>query len=250
MTGFEQRHKEEQQFHDKKATCVCAESLYHWGVLARADQYAYELIGDLQGKLVLDLGCGAGHHAINFAEKGATVYAIDISAGMVEKARAKIKESGLESQVTVIQMNAEEMDFPNETFDVVFGHSILHHTRLELTRGQVYRVLKRGGKGVFLEPLGHNPLINLFRKVTPNRRTATEKPLKISDIFFFAEPFSALKHREFYFLALATFALKPLKNRRLFQRILDQLSRLDENLFARWPTIGQYAWVTVFEVIK
>ncbi|MEM2002942.1 MAG: hypothetical protein QXT77_09880, partial [Candidatus Methanomethylicaceae archaeon] len=117
-------------------------------------------------------------------------------------------------------------------------------------RTHVYRVLKQGGKGVFLEPLGHNPLINLFRKLTPQRRTPTEKPLKIDDVVFFAEPFSALRYREFYLLALAAFALLPLKSRGILQRTLNQLSRLDDGLFTRWPTLGRYGWVIVFEVLK
>lgn len=247
---FEQRYRQEKQFHDKKAASSAGADFYSLGVLARADQYAYELLGELRGKLILDLGCGAGHHAMKFAEQGARVYAIDLSPGMVERAKSRVKENGLDGRVRVVEMSAEELQFPDETFDLVFGHSILHHTDLELTRTHVYRVLKQGGKGVFLEPLGHNPLINLFRKLTPQRRTPTEKPLKIDDVVFFAEPFSALRYREFYLLALAAFALLPLKSRGILQRTLNQLSRLDDGLFTRWPTLGRYGWVIVFEVLK
>lgn len=187
---------------------------------------------------------------MRFAERGGIVYAIDLSPGMVEKAKSRVKENGLDYRVKVLQMSAEELQFADETFDLVFGHSILHHTHLELTRAQVYRVLKQGGKGVFLEPLGHNPLVNLFRKLTPQRRTPTEKPLRIEDVVFFAEPFSALRHREFYLLALVALALLPVKSKGTFQRTLNWLSRLDDSLFTRWPTLGRYAWVTVFEVIK
>jgi len=122
---------------------------------------------------------------------------------MVESTRVKARKFG--RRVKILQMCAEELDFPDEMFDFVFGHSMLHHTDLELVRTQVYRVLKPGGKAVFLEPLGHNLAVNLFRKFTPGRRTSTEKPLMIDDIMYFAEPFSTLEHREFNFLTLIGF---------------------------------------------
>lgn len=251
------RQQIEKAFHDRKALKDTKADFYAWGILRAADGYAYELLGDLRNKLVLDLGCGGGHHAVRFAEQGALVYAIDLSTGMVEKTRQKVKEKGLDDRVKVFQMSAEELIFPNETFDLVFGHSILHHTELDLTRVQVHRVLKRvhrvlkrGGKGVFLEPLGHNPLLKLWRRFTPHRRTPTEKPLSIHDVAFFAEPFSAYRSREFYLLALATVALLPFGVQGAFERVLNWLTSLDEHLFTRYPRLRRYAWVTVFEVIK
>lgn len=191
--------KLEREFHDRKATIGFRKDHYAWGILDKADKYAYDLLGDLQDKVILDLGCGVGHHAIRFAQRGAIVYAIDLSAKMVEKAKSIAKENSLDDRVKILQMDAEELQFADETFDLVFGRSILHHTRLELTRTQVHRVLKQGGKGIFLEPLGHNPFINLFRKLTPQRRTPTERPLKIEDVIFFSELFSVLRYQEFYY---------------------------------------------------
>lgn len=220
------------------------------GILFIADRYAYNLLsGSLEGAVLLDLGCGRGHHTINFAEKGATVYAIDLSPGMVKATAKAVEQRGLDNQVHVMEMNAEELLFPEEMFDIVFGHSILHHTNLKLTRAQVYRVLKRGGIGVFLEPLGHNPFLNLFRRLTPRRRTPTERPLKMKDLLFFAEPFSCFHHREFYIIAWIALALLPF-SRWAFQRTLNYLVCIDDFLLYRWPAFGAYAWVTVFKVVK
>jgi len=173
---LEEKHRSEKEFHDKKSIArTKGTSIYDLGVLSEADHYAYGLLEKVEGKVVLELGCGTGSNTIMLAENGAVVYAIDISAGMVESTRVKARKFG--RRVKILQMCAEELDFPDEMFDFVFGHSMLHHTDLELVRTQVYRVLKPGGKAVFLEPLGHNLAVNLFRKFTPGRRTSTEKPL-------------------------------------------------------------------------
>ncbi|MEM2001675.1 MAG: class I SAM-dependent methyltransferase [Candidatus Methanomethylicaceae archaeon] len=211
------RYREEKEFHDAKAVVEANDPIYGLGALEMIDQYAYHLLGDLQGTTVLDLGCGAGHHAMKLAQSGARVYAVDLSAGMVREARRRVKITGLEDRVTVMEMSAEELGFADEFFDVVFGHSVLHHTDLASTRQQVYRVLRRGGKGVFVEPLAHNPVINLFRRLTPGRRTTTEYPLTWDQLQFFAQPFSTL----IYLLALAAFVTAP-----------------------------HLAWVTVFKVVK
>lgn len=164
------RHRSEKEFHDAKAVLETDDPVYGLGALEMVDRYAYHLLGDLEGTTALDVGCGVGHHAVKLAQKGARVYAVDLSAGMVEVARRRVKVAGLEDRVTVMEMSAEGLEFADETFDVVFGHSVLHHTDLGSTRYQVYRVLRRGGKGVFVEPLAHNPALKLFRRLTPGRR--------------------------------------------------------------------------------
>jgi SAM-dependent methyltransferase len=247
---FGEQYRQEKEFHDKKSENA-GTGFYTYGVLGKADRYAHDsTCGDLQDLVVLDLGCGTGHHSLSLAKKGALVYAVDLSAGMVEKTKRRVKENGLGDRIKVLQMNAEELQFGDETFDIVFGHSVLHHTNLDITRREVHKVLKRGGKGVFLEPLGHNPLVNLFRKLTPSRRTPSERPLKIEVLSFFAEPFSALKHREFYLMALIAFPLLLSKDVVIFQRVFKYLSQFDDSLFSHWPLLGRYGWVTVFEVIK
>jgi len=153
----------EKQFHDAKATTPGkGDFIYRLGILVEADRYAYSLFGDLAGKMVLEIGCGTGENAVKLAAEGARVFAIDISTEMVRKTIQQSQQKSLDNQITVLEMNAEQMAFADDTFDVVFGHSVLHHTDLRLTRGETYRILKTGGIGVFVEPLGHNPLVNLF----------------------------------------------------------------------------------------
>jgi SAM-dependent methyltransferase len=241
-----ERHKIEQHFHDRAAGRDRGD-FYAWGALSAADDYAYTLLGDLRGRRVLDLGCGDGANAVRLASAGATVCAIDLSLGMVAATRDRVERAGLGHAVSAQQMSAEELGFADGSFDVIFGHSVIHHTDLRIARREVRRLLRPGGLAVFLEPLDHNPLLNLFRRLTPWRRTPTEKPLSDDEIRFFAEPFGRVRRREFYLASLAAFAFVPLRSRALFQASLDALLPLDEALFARWPRLRQYAWAVVLE---
>jgi SAM-dependent methyltransferase len=133
---------------------------------------------------------------------------------MVRKAREFAEKEGVADRITILEMNAEALEFPDETFDIVFGHSILHHLDLEAARVGIYRVLKRGGKGIFLEPLGHNVFINIFRKITPHRRTPTEKPLLMEDILFLLNlfPVCAILNFSFWLCAPCRSSLYQRRN--------------------------------------
>jgi ubiquinone/menaquinone biosynthesis C-methylase UbiE len=244
-----ERHQVEREFHDHKSGHE-RRDFYTLGALDAADHYVRRLLGDVRGQTVLELGCGTGENTIWLAAGGAEVHATDISAGMVDTTLRRVGGAGLGGRVHAQQMSAEHLAYADASFDLVFGHSVLHHTDLAITRAEVRRVLRPGGRAVFLEPLGHNPLLAAFRALTPGRRTPTERPLSDEDMRFFAEPFASMRHREFYLLALAAFPLWPLGSRVLFQAALAPLTRLDDALLARRPGLGRYAWVTVVELTR
>ena len=81
----------------------------------------------------------------------------------VEKARKKAEHDTV-TGVSFLVMDAESMKFEDKTFDVVYGSGILHHLNIDKAYRELARVLKPDGVAIFIEPLGHNPLINLYRK--------------------------------------------------------------------------------------
>lgn len=242
-----ERHSIEREHHDRTAGVVRSD-FYSLGALDAADAYVRERLGQVAGLTVLELGCGLGQNTQWLAERGASVHATDISGAMVASTRARLAAAGLAERVQAQQMSAEHLAYASGSFDLVFGHSVVHHTDLAIARAEVRRVLRPGGRAVFLEPLGENPLLGAFRRATPGRRTPTELPLTYESLRFFAEPFARMRHREFYLLALAAFPLWPLRSRALFQAALAPLLRADEALLARRPGLGRFAWVTVIEL--
>jgi ubiquinone/menaquinone biosynthesis C-methylase UbiE len=192
------------------------------------------------GAEVLEFGCGGSSYAVKLSQWGARVTAIDISDEAVEETRRRVEDAGFAAQTRLIRMNAEELDFPEGSFDLVVGRAILHHLDLEKSYAAIARVLKPGGAAIFLEPLAHNPLINLYRRMTPNLRTEDEHPLTMRDARAAKAHFGSLEMR--YFTLLSMGALATAKAPRLFGGMIKALDKADGALFRVAPFAGRWAW--------
>jgi malonyl-CoA O-methyltransferase len=105
-----------------------------------------EALGDVAGLEALDLGCGTGRHALWLAGAGASVTAVDFSAGMMEKARAK---PGAERVRFLVHDLHERLPFSDGAFDRVVSGLVLEHLKdLGAFFAESRRVLKPGGCAV------------------------------------------------------------------------------------------------------
>ncbi|HYI38492.1 MAG TPA: class I SAM-dependent methyltransferase [Thermoleophilaceae bacterium] len=190
---------------------------------------------------VLEYGCGRTSFATAMASAGATVTGIDISEVAVDTSRALATEQDLEDQLDFQVMDAENLPFESE-FDLVCGTGILHHLDLELALRGIARALRPNGSAVFLEPLGHNPVINLYRDRTPTQRSEDEHPLLMSDLRAASEHFSTVRVRFFHLTSLAALALR---GRTGFTAATGLLEKLDSALFRLWPRSRSWAWIAV-----
>ena len=109
-----------------------------------------ELVGDVSGRSVLDVGCGDGEFALELQKRGATVVGIDASAEMIDaaKARAELHNADVGFQVAM----AEHLPFPAGQFDVVTAITILCFVddATPVFR-EIARVLRPGGRLVIGE---------------------------------------------------------------------------------------------------
>lgn len=107
--------------------------------------YALHEYLDFRGKQVLDVGSGNGYVLSKYAEEGAQVYGIDITAQGVELCRKRFEYLGLQGDFQVA--DAQEIPFPDNTFDCVCSMGVLHHVpNTQKALDEIYRVLKPGGR--------------------------------------------------------------------------------------------------------
>lgn len=172
---------------------------------------------NVRGLRVLDLGCGHGEQSLILLERGARVSGIDISQRYIDDVNQCVKQAGYSSeQYDFRVMDAHSLDFPDQEFDVVLGRGILHHLDLGVTLKEIRRVVKIGGRALFQEPLSANPILKIFRILTPYARTKDEKPLTPQDLD--AIEGSWHSHNTYYGLVAAPVAvitsvfLRPFEN--------------------------------------
>jgi len=235
------RYDRERDFHNQQTDRWNTVSKFYAVTASSADFYGDLLESRADGARVLEYGCGEGSSGFALAERGASVVGIDISDGRIARAREAASASGA-ADLTFLVMNAEQLEFEDDTFDLICGTGILHHLDLERAYAEIARTLKPSGAAVFLEPLGHNPLINLYRRLTPRFRTADEHPLRVADLERAQRFFG---RTDFRFFHLASLASVPLRSTRSFTGVLRALERADRRLFTTVPFVSRYAWTTV-----
>jgi ubiquinone/menaquinone biosynthesis C-methylase UbiE len=101
----------------------------------------------MQGRKVLDIGCGPGWLVRNYASNGADVYAVDIANKAIELTQKMLDIFNLSAQLQVA--NAETLPFEDNTFDFVSSSGVLHHTPdMQKAVDEAFRVLKPGCEAV------------------------------------------------------------------------------------------------------
>ena len=126
---------------------------------------------NITNKKVLDFGCGYGKDFDDLLSKDNELTGIDISELYIKHCTNYCKDNFKVKKFQFFVMDAHDLKFPDETFDLIIGRGILHHLDFNIALKEVNRVLKKGGAAYFQEPLGSNPILKFFRFITPHLRT-------------------------------------------------------------------------------
>jgi len=140
-----------------------------------------EIMPVFKDKNVLEIGSHSWISWIKGRVEPKKLTCINIS--QVELNKGIDNAKGLSFETEFVLMDANNLSFPDNSFDIVYGGAILHHLDIEQSVGHIHRVLKPGGKILFLEPLNMNPLYKLYRYFNKNERTPDEHALVHKDLF-------------------------------------------------------------------
>lgn len=215
---------------------------------------ALEAIGldDLQGKSVLDIGCGSGKYSVLLALLGARAFGFDISPVGVDRARELAEVNGVGENCSLSVQNAQDMSYPDDFFDVVLLHEVLHHAiKYPNVKSEVLRVLKPGGKLVIAESLYANPLVSLGRIFTMHGKEAKgDVILKLSDIHEFSRGFSGSSIELMSFLFMSKRVFQNYMHWKPVRGLMWLLKKADDLLLRIFPALQRYCGECVVVLIK
>lgn len=122
---------------------------------------------DSKGLKVLEIGCGLGTDGAQFAAAGADYTGVDLTEAAVELARKRFEVSRLKGTFRVA--DAENLEFADESFDLVYSHGVLHHTpETAQAVNEIWRVLRPRGRAVVMlyhrDSYNYRVNISVFRR--------------------------------------------------------------------------------------
>jgi SAM-dependent methyltransferase len=224
------RSERERAFYDAEAAGHA-----HTGLDAY-DESLLDALGPVEGRSVLELGCGAGRLSLELLRRGARLTAIDVSPAMVELARSRAPGG------TFLVATAESTGLPDEAFDLVAGKAVLHHLDVAPAAREIRRVLRPGGRAVFFENQDRNPLLRLARRRLWGSQplhwvgTEDERPLSRADFAALARTFDSLE------LSYPSFYFFEALSRALGHRLHRPLAALDALVWRRLPAARSWSW--------
>ena len=229
----DERMLAEEKFHDEWAA---SEDLTKINVRHRNEaptapemRHIRTKLGELQGRTLLDIGCGLGEASVYFALEGANVTATDLSPGMCDatKRLAKINGTTLETHVSA----AEALGLGDRQFDIIYTGNTLHHADTSLMMDQLMPHLKPTGIFVSWDPVAYNPVINIYRAMADEVRTEDEHPLKMTDIRGITSRFHESNvvwywlTANFLFVLLALTKIGKFHQTRMWKTVIDESAR-------------------------
>ncbi len=128
-----------------------------------------ELLDPLEGKRILEFGCGLGKVSVWLAKHGAQVTGVDLGPDLVEAARKVANINQVDCDFWQGDITAAPLAEPN-TIDAVIGLAVLHHLSAEGLKRALqacFSVLKPGGLAVFWEPVENSRLFSQVQNLIP-----------------------------------------------------------------------------------
>lgn len=257
LKSLSDRKKEESEYHDKSHSpeenasrdSGRANKKYYY-TTAISEQYRADWIkASAAGKVFLDYACGTGLQVIEAAKAGAALaVGIDISPVSIEVAIKEAEAAGVSDRTVFIQGDCEDTGCPDNSFDAVLCSGVLHHMDLSYSLPELRRIMKPGGRLLAVEGMDCNPLIKMYRRLTPSLRTAWEKDhiLTPKDLSFAKYFFDVENVKYWHFFSIMT---SVIRKSRLFNVALSMANMADKLFLSVYP-FSRLAWQFTFELVK
>lgn len=231
--------------------------LAEWPAIERA-------IAPLEGRRILELGCGRGRFSVWMAKRGALVTAVDVGPNLIAAARLIAETNGVAATFTLADITS--LPFEDGSFDTVVGIAVLHHlAKVDMAAAvrEAARVLRPGGVAVFREPIEDSAVFSFMQNLIPAGRRGSRdyRPSLLSGRAwrtYVAEAedrtLTAKEVRaagtDFHETVIRRFGLLVRLERLVGRGARPRLMAVDRVLLARLPFLGRYSQTVLVEYRK
>jgi len=201
-----------------------------------ANEAITHALGNIKGKLILDLGSGIGEDTQYLLKKGARVVSLDSSEKCLLFSQRANKNLHIRADATDLSF------FKAKSFDIVFGREVLHHVDTDKCLMEVQRILKNKGFAVFQESLKYNLLIAVYR-ILKKKERVPQHPFSPNELSCIAKKyFRNLETKFLYTLLPMLYIIKvfiPQKTKKASSLYNTFFSKIDLSLSNKVPF---FAW--------
>ena len=209
-----------------------SQSKFYWSTALETKRHSETVFNRIKNKTVLEIGCASGSDAVFYCKFAAQYIGVDISDEAIRNSKSKMLENA-----NFICNDGHELPVKDKTVDCVIVNSLLHHMDLEKISSEIIRVLKDGGELLFREPLGTNPVFQLYRRLTPKARTIDERPFSFEDLRVMQRHFEFESVIWYGFLSLISAYIR-INSIRMLLTNLDRLLSKTPLKFFFWQLAG------------
>lgn len=206
-------------------------------------EYAFDLLGEVAGKHVLELGCGSGENTVPLCQRGAHVLGIDVSSELIALAKQRLRQAGLAAELKAGSEYA--LEIADQSVDVIFCASVMHHLNIAAAASEMCRVLKPGGAVVLKEPIRFSEAYAALRNLLPARPAVSkyEHPLTRPEFESIAGMFACdgLRYFRLPWVGVA---------RRTSPSLPRPASRTDDRILGAFPFLSHFAPVAVVRLTQ
>jgi SAM-dependent methyltransferase len=212
------------------------------------------LIGEVNGRNVLDIGCGNGTLSVYLAKMGGKVTAIDNSLSAIRNTRALAKANRVDSSIEAHRLDVKELKTLGKSFDVLVGKFILHHIEpFDIFSEILFDATTKGGRGIFFENNSRNPILMFLRTFLagrfgiPKYGDSEEYPFQSREIEMLKQRFDrvSVHYPAFMFFGLmGPYLLKGKK------KLWGFSNKIDQWIYRHFPAFRKYSYIQILEVQK
>ncbi len=219
----------------------------------KAIQYILGKIDNLQGKVVLDGGCGWGDMSVYMATQGAEVIGLDVRELSIENSRKLADICDVQDKCTFRIENLEELSLKSQSVDIIFSKSTMQYVDRDKVLDEYKRIIKPDGIIILIENLPNNPFIKIYRlhrrlfknsEEEKNYQKLIRGYITLNEIESFGNSFKYHEHQEYHFFRMLTIHFIHLRQTNIWLKLDNILSKIDEKLFKIFPSMKYFAWYT------